>query len=64
MVQLPKLSRSKHVTSANVVGPDIIVKGEGPGLHRHPHDHEEIILDVSWLMLALPIKNGDFPWLC
>lgn len=30
-------------TSANVVGPDIIVKGEGPGLHRHPHDHEEII---------------------
>ena len=34
----------RHVTGANVVGPDVIVKGEGPGLHRHPHDHEEIIL--------------------
>lgn len=30
-------------TGANVVGPDIIVEGERPGLHRHPHNHEEII---------------------
>mmetsp|Transcript_84954 Transcript_84954/g.134518 ORF Transcript_84954/g.134518 Transcript_84954/m.134518 type:complete len:208 (+) Transcript_84954:957-1580(+) len=30
-------------TGANVVGPDIIVEGEGPGLHCHPHDHEKII---------------------